>query len=83
MSTQRSGFGGKASQPFEFESDFAQRQNAADAPGDQSAYDANAANTQKSEVPFMVQGAGRPGQPNFGQNSIFGNGGPAFTQMPS
>jgi cell division septation protein DedD len=31
----------------------------------------------------MVQGAGRPGQPNTGQPSIFGNGGPSFAQMPS
>jgi len=31
----------------------------------------------------MVQGADRPGQPIIGQRSIFGNGGPAFTQMPS
>ena len=31
----------------------------------------------------MVQGAGRPGQPNPGQQSIFGNGGPSFAQMPS
>ena len=31
----------------------------------------------------MVQGAGRPGQPNPGQPSIFGNGGPSFAQMPS
>ena len=31
----------------------------------------------------MVQGAGRPGQPNIGQRSIFGNGGPSFAQMPS
>ena len=31
----------------------------------------------------MVQGAGRPGQPNIGQPSIFGNGGPSFAQMPS
>lgn len=31
----------------------------------------------------MVQGAGRPGQPNSGQPSIFGNGGPSFAQMPS
>ncbi len=26
----------------------------------------------------MVQGAGRPGQPNSGQPSIFGNTGPSF-----
>ena len=31
----------------------------------------------------MVQGAGRPGQPNTGQRSIFGNGGPNFAQMPT
>lgn len=31
----------------------------------------------------MVQGVGRPGQPNPGQRSIFGNGGPSFAQMPS
>jgi cell division septation protein DedD len=31
----------------------------------------------------MVQGAGGPGQPSNGQRSIFGNGGPAFTQMPT
>jgi cell division septation protein DedD len=31
----------------------------------------------------MVQGAGRPGQPNSGQPSIFGNTGPSFAQMPS
>ena len=31
----------------------------------------------------MVQGAGRPGQPNSGQRSIFGNGGPSFAQMPT
>ncbi|MEM8573539.1 MAG: SPOR domain-containing protein [Pseudomonadota bacterium] len=31
----------------------------------------------------MVQGAGRPGQPNPGQPSIFGNGGPSVAQMPS
>jgi cell division septation protein DedD len=31
----------------------------------------------------MVQGADRPGQPNIGQRSIFGNGGPTFAQMPA
>jgi hypothetical protein len=31
----------------------------------------------------MVQGAGRPGQPNAGQRSIFGGGGPVFAQMPT
>lgn len=31
----------------------------------------------------MAQGADRPGQPNSGQRSIFGNGGPTFAQMPT
>ena len=31
----------------------------------------------------MAQGADRPGQPNIGQRSIFGNGGPTFAQMPA
>ena len=82
MSTRSSGLGGQAGRSPEFESDFAERQNAPNAPGSQS-WGANAANTQKSEVPYMVQGADRPGQPIIGQRSIFGNGGPAFTQMPT
>jgi cell division septation protein DedD len=82
MSTRTSGLGGQAGRSPEFESDFAERQNALNAPGSQS-WGVNAANTQKSEVPYMVQGADRPGQPNIGQRSIFGNSGPAFTQMPT
>jgi cell division septation protein DedD len=82
MSTRNSGLGGQAGRSPEFESDFAERQNPQTAPGGQSR-GANAANTQKSEVPYMVQGAGRPGQPIIGQRSIFGNSGPAFTQMPT
>ncbi len=82
MSTHDSGFGGNGGRSLEFESDFADRQNAVAAPGENS-WGASAANTQKSEVSPMAQGAGRPGQPNFGQNSIFGNGGSAFTQMPT
>ncbi len=82
MSMHDDGFGGKAGRSLGFESDFAKRQNAGDAPGGQS-WGVNATNTQQSEVPFMVQGAGRPGQPNNGQRSIFGNSGPAFTQMPT
>jgi cell division septation protein DedD len=82
MSTRDSGLGGKAGRPSEFESDFANRQNTGNAPGGQS-WSANAHNKQKSEVPFMVQGAGRPGQPIIGQRSIFGGGSPVFAQMPS
>jgi hypothetical protein len=82
MSTHDDGLGGKAGRSLGFESDFANRQNAGNAPGGQS-WGTNATNTQKSEVPFMVQGAGGPGQPNNGQRSIFGNSGPAFTQMPT
>ncbi len=82
MSTRNSGLGGQAGRSPEFESEFAERQNPLNAPGSQS-WGANAATTQKSEVPYMVQGAGRPGQPIIGQRSIFGNSGPAFTQMPT
>jgi cell division septation protein DedD len=81
MSTRDSGFGGDGGRSSEFESDFANRQNAVATPGGTS-WGASTAN-QKSEVSPMAQGAGRPGQPNFGQNSIFGNGGSAFTQMPT
>lgn len=81
MSTHDSRFGGDGGRSSEFESDFANRQNAGATPGGTS-WSASTAN-QKSEVSPMAQGAGRPGQPNFGQNSIFGNGGSAFTQMPS
>ena len=76
MSTRDSGSGHGGRAP-EFESDYA-----VDVPGDQS-WGVNTANTQKSEVAPMAQGAGRPGQPNIGQRSIFGNGGPSFTQMPA
>lgn len=79
MSTHNSGFGAKAARSPEFESDFA---NTAHAPDNQS-WGGGAGNAQKNEVPFMVQGAGRPGQPNMGQRSIFGNGGPSFSQMPA
>jgi len=82
MSTRDNGLGGKAGRSLEFESDFADRQKTGNPQGGQS-LGTSTTNTQKSEVPFMVQGAGRPGQPNIGQRSIFGNGGPAFTQMPS
>ena len=82
MSTQRSGSGGIAGQSPEFELDLANAQSVGSAPDSQS-WDANAPSTQPSEVPYMVQGAGGPGQPNSGQRSIFGGGGPAFTQMPT
>jgi len=82
MSTHDNGLGGKVGRSPEFESDFADRQNAGNAQGGQS-WGTSTTNNQKSEVPFMAQGAGRPGQPNIGQRSIFGNGGPAFTQMPT
>jgi len=76
MSTHDSGLGRQAGRPPEFESDFANPQSA---PGDE-AWRVGGANTQKSEGSLMGQGAGRP---NFGQGSIFGNGGQAFTQMPT
>jgi len=82
MSTHDNGLGGKVGRSAEFESDFADPQSAGNAQGSQS-WDTSTTNTQKSEVPYMVQGAGRPGQPNSGQRSIFGNSGPAFTQMPT
>lgn len=81
MSTHDTGFGGSGGRCPKYESDFAERQNADDAYG--QSWNASAANSQKSEVSSMVQGAGRPGQPNIGQRSIFGNGGAAFTQMPT
>jgi cell division septation protein DedD len=76
MSTHDKGLGGKIGRSSGFELD------CANAPGGQS-WGSNATNNQKSEVPFMAQGAGRPGQPNIGQGSIFGNGSAAFTQMPT
>ncbi|MGH6734620.1 MAG: SPOR domain-containing protein [Methyloceanibacter sp.] len=82
MSTHNSGLGVKAGRPPEYDTDFADRQNAGNAPGGQP-WRVGAANTQTSEGSFMGQGAGRPGQPNSGQRSIFGTGGPAFTQMPT
>ncbi|MGA9602851.1 MAG: hypothetical protein WBQ82_01905, partial [Methyloceanibacter sp.] len=78
MSTHDSGRGHKAGPTPELQSDFANRQSAGSAPQN---WGANALSTQKSEVAFMVQGAGRPGQP--GQRSIFGGNGPVFAQMPS
>ena len=77
MSAHDDGPGRRAGQSPGFESESARRQSAVSAPGGQ-AWGGGAPNTQKNEVPFMVQGAGRPGQPN-----IFGNGGPTFTQMPT
>ncbi len=78
MSTHDNGRGRKAGPTPEFQSDFATRQGEGGAP---QTWGANALNTQKSEVAFMGQGAGRPGQP--GQRSIFGGGGPVFVQMPT
>ncbi|MGH6748825.1 MAG: hypothetical protein ACRECI_05850, partial [Methyloceanibacter sp.] len=78
MSTSDSGRGRKAGPTPELQSDFANRPSAGSAPQN---WGANALSTQKSEVAFMVQGAGRPGQP--GQRSIFGGNGPVFAQMPS
>ena len=78
MSTSDSGRGLKAGPTPELQSDFANRPSAGSAPQN---WGANALSTQKSEVAFMVQGAGRPGQP--GQRSIFGGNGPVFAQMPS
>src|SRR6185437_12134076 len=77
MSTHDSGRGRKAGPTPELQSDFANRQSVGTAPQN---WGANALSTQKSEVAFMVQGAGRPGQP--GQRSIFGGNGPVFAQMP-
>jgi type IV secretory pathway VirB10-like protein len=81
MSTHDTRFGGSGGRSLEYGSDFAEGQNADDAYG--QSWNASASNSQKSEVSSMVQGAGRPGQPNIGQRSIFGNGGAAFTQMPT
>jgi cell division septation protein DedD len=78
MSTHDSGRGRKAGPTPEFQSDFANRQSAGSAP---QTWGANALDTQKSEVAFMGQRAGRPGQPE--QRSIFGGGGPGFVQMPT
>jgi cell division septation protein DedD len=78
MSTYDSGRGRKAGPTPEFQSDFANRQSPGSAP---QTWGANALDAQKSEVAFMGQGAGRPGQP--GQRSIFGGGGPVFVQMPT
>ncbi len=80
MSMHDSGYGRKAGPTPELQSESANKQGAGTAP---QAWGANALNTQKSEVAFMVQGAGRPGQPNAGQRSIFGGGGPVFAQMPT
>ncbi len=80
MSMHDSGYGRKAGPTPELQSEFANRQGAGSAP---QTWGANALNTQKSEVAFMVQGAGRPGQPIAGQRSIFGGGGPVFAQMPT
>jgi sporulation related protein len=80
MSTHDSGRGRKAGPTPELQSDFANRQSAGPAP---QTWGANALSTQKSEVAFMGQGAGRPGQPIAGQRSIFGGNGPVFAQMPS
>ncbi len=80
MSTHDSGYGRKAGPTPELQSDFASRQGAGSAP---QTWGANALNTQKSEGAFMVQGAGRPGQPIAGQRSIFGGGGPVFAQVPT
>jgi hypothetical protein len=77
MSTHDRGRGLKAG-PTPVQSDFANRQGAGTAP---QTWGANALDTQKSEVAFMGQGPGRPGQP--GQRSIFGGGGPTFVQMPT
>jgi len=87
MSTQDGRFGGQNAGPSKFDSNLAeglnaQGQNATSTSGVPS-WGTGQANTGKSEVPSMVQGAGRPGQPNPGQPSIFGNGGPSFAQMPS
>jgi hypothetical protein len=80
MSTHDTGRGHRAGPTPELQSDFANRQSAGTAP---QTWGANALSTQKSEVAFMVQGAGRPGQPIAGQRSIFGGNGPVFAQMPS
>ncbi len=80
MSMQRNVPGGSTGQSPEFESDLANAQGVGSAPDGQSR-GGSAPSTQQSEVSSMVQGAGGPGQPNHGQPSIFGGGGPAFTQM--
>src|SRR5512143_1196717 len=80
MSMHDSGRGRKAGPTPELQSDFTNRHSAGTAP---QTWGANALSTQKSEVAFMVQGAGRPGQPIAGQRSIFGGNGPVFAQMPS
>lgn len=77
MSTHDRGFGGPGGRLPEFESEYA-----GVTPGHDT-WGASTANTQKSEVAPMAQGSGRAGQPNIGQRSIFGNGGPSFAQMPS
>jgi len=82
MSTHDNGLGGKVGRSSGFESDSANRQDKGYVQDDQS-WGSNATNNQKSEVSFMAQGAGRPGQPNIGRGSIFGNGSAAFTQMPT
>ena len=81
MSMHDSGYGRKVDPDSELQSDFS------DGPSDGQgglSWSASAPNrTQTSEVPYMVQGAGRPGQPIIGQHSIFGGGGPVFAQMPT
>lgn len=84
MSMHDSGHGRRAGPAAELRPDFADRHDPRRAQGDQSwGAGAHNNNAQTSEVPIMVQGAGRPGQPIIGQRSIFGGGGPAFTQMPT
>jgi cell division septation protein DedD len=84
MSMHDSGYGRKVDPAPEFQSDFTDSMG--NAQGTQP-WSTNAPNhTQTSEGSFMAQGAGRPGHPILGQNTIFGGGnggGPVFAQMPS
>lgn len=77
MSMHDNGYGRKADPSHELQSDFSNSERQ-----DGSSWGVGAPQ-QQSEGHYMAQGAGRPAQPIFGQNSIFGGGGPGFTQMPT
>lgn len=78
MSRHDSGYGRKVDPIHELQSDFTSSENQGGI-----SWSASAPQQTQSEVPYMAQGAGRPAQPIFGANSIFGGGGPGFTQMPT
>ena len=82
MSTREDGQGRQAGPNPGSQSDFASTASVGNAPSGQT-WGNNALKAQPSEVNFMAQGAGRPGQPVMGQRPMFGGGSPVFAQMPT